>query len=227
MAPLAFPTQPPSPTNPALPDSSVPVAVRLPPSLDIVAVAGGYGTGYALTSAGVVEAWGDDYDGQVGDDQAEQLARLVPGAVTVCGPGTSCAPERASLAFAGPESSTAFLFTGAAQSITLPSVADTTYGAAPIILHATATSGLPVTVTAVSDGIHALACSYHAGKVFITGAGTCGLEATQAGDTQYEPASTPPEYFTVAPAPVTLDAVDESGAVGRAPPPSAGPSPAS
>ena len=47
--------------------SSLPVPVQLPPGVIVTAVAGGAGHSLALTSTGVVYAWGDDTHGQLGD----------------------------------------------------------------------------------------------------------------------------------------------------------------
>lgn len=72
----------------------------------------------------------------------------------------------------------------AAQTITAQPVPQQTFGAAPVTLSATASSGLPVTYTVVS-GPGQLTGS----TLQFTGIGTIVVRIDQAGDSQYEPAS--------------------------------------
>jgi hypothetical protein len=81
------------------------------------------------------------------------------------------------------------------QTISFPAPANTTYGAQPqsFPLQATATSGLPVTVTLVS-GPAELYYNY----LTITGAGTVKVAANQAGNASYAAAPQVERSFTVA-----------------------------
>jgi hypothetical protein len=75
-------------------------------------------------------------------------------------------------------------FTRAAQTITFTSSSTATYGATPITLTATSTSGWPISYS-LSSGPATLA-----GNVLtITGAGSIVVQATQSGNTDYAPAS--------------------------------------
>jgi len=204
-------------------DSSVPEAVHLPATVHAVSITAGYGSGYALTTGGVVESWGDDYDGQLGDDGSVPLG--------ASGPGPGLHPrllvdlQRASRPAAG--------FPGLRRTRLvhqLP-VHRRSAGHHPpdaaghhvrrALLRPPPGGHLrpPVTVTATAVGSSPLACSFRAGRVTITGSGTCGLVANQAGNAQYQPAPSVEVSFTVAPAPVTLEGASESGRVGSAPHP--------
>jgi hypothetical protein len=70
----------------------------------------------------------------------------------------------------------------ARQRIELASVPDTVFGAGPQPLSAEAVSGLPVTLTASGP------CVIEGGAVRATGAGTCTITASQAGDADWAPA---------------------------------------
>jgi sugar lactone lactonase YvrE len=85
------------------------------------------------------------------------------------------------------------------QTVTFGSLPAPTFGAAPVTVSATSTSGLPVTI--VASG----ACSGTGTSplsVTVTGAGTCSLAAAQAGNTSYTAASAS-SSFTVAPKAIT------------------------
>lgn len=70
------------------------------------------------------------------------------------------------------------------QTITFPSIQDQLVGDPPVTVNPTASSGLPVSVTAEGP------CTIDAQKqVTMTGAGTCKLKAQQAGDDTYAPAA--------------------------------------
>jgi hypothetical protein len=88
------------------------------------------------------------------------------------------------------------------QTITFDPLPDRTFGDAPFMLTASASSGLPVTFSVVS-GPATIAGS----QVTITGAGSVTIRAAQAGDTTYLPA-TLDRTFTVAKAAATVTLSD-------------------
>jgi hypothetical protein len=70
------------------------------------------------------------------------------------------------------------------QTVTIDALpATVTYGAAPVPVAATATSGLAATLEATGP------CEITAGELAFTGVGTCLVTATQAGDATYAPAT--------------------------------------
>lgn len=84
----------------------------------------------------------------------------------------------------------------AAQSITFPAIADQSVGAA-VPLNIASSSGLPVTVTVTGPA------SYAAGVLTLTGPGAVSVQATQAGDGTYLPATPVTRSFNSA-APAVL-----------------------
>ena len=87
------------------------------------------------------------------------------------------------------------------QTINFAPLADKTYGDADFQVSATATSGLPVTFAASGN------CTVTGDIVHITGAGSCTITASQAGDATYEPAPDVPQTFDIAKAPTTTGLV--------------------
>ena len=98
------------------------------------------------------------------------------------------------------------------QMIAFVPLADKTYGGAPIALHATATSGLPVSFVASGQ------CTVSDTTVTFTGIGTCSITATQVGDTNWSAAEPVTRTFNIAPALLTVTANDASRAAGAANP---------
>jgi hypothetical protein len=90
----------------------------------------------------------------------------------------------------------------ALQTITFPAAASRAYGSAPFAVTATSSAGssYPVTIT-VTSGPATIA----GGMVSLTSAGTVVLQATQAGNADYGPASAT-QSFQVTPAPLTISA---------------------
>lgn len=86
----------------------------------------------------------------------------------------------------------------AAQTISFEAPAGTTFGAAPFAVAASATSGLPVTITGSG------ACVVRDGMVTPTGAGLCRLTAAQAGDADHRAAPEVVHVITVAKAAQTI-----------------------
>lgn len=81
-----------------------------------------------------------------------------------------------------------------AQTITFVSPGDQTLGVAVPALSATATSGLPVTITSSTPAV----CAVSNNSLTLVAAGTCSLSADQSGDATYNAAPTVVVTFTVA-----------------------------
>jgi hypothetical protein len=81
----------------------------------------------------------------------------------------------------------------ASQTITFPTISTQTYGAAPLTLSATASSGLPVTFSVVNGP-----ASVDGSTLTITGAGNVVIAADQAGNANYTPAPQVTQTVTVA-----------------------------
>jgi hypothetical protein len=101
---------------------------------------------------------------------------------------------------AAPQVTQSFTVSAAAktpQTVSFTSTAPTsaTVGGATYTPTATATSGLPVTITVATAS--ASVCSISAGVVSFTGAGTCTLDANQAGNATYAAAPQVTQSFTV------------------------------
>ena len=87
------------------------------------------------------------------------------------------------------------------QTINFAPLADVTYGVLPITLGATATSG-----DAVSFSVLSGPATLTGNVLTVTGIGKVVVEASQAGDANYNAAPVADESFTVAPAPLTVTA---------------------
>jgi len=79
------------------------------------------------------------------------------------------------------------------QQITLEDVPDQTLGVMPFPIAATATSGLPVTLTSLTPEV----CAVSGVTVSILAEGVCTIRATQDGDEEYLPAEPVTDSFTV------------------------------
>lgn len=187
--------------------SAIPVKVFLPPAQTFKAIAAGRGQGYALTSGGAGWAWGSDYYGQLDNGTSSDTPVATPTSMSLP------ANVNISVLSSGPEASFGLLVTGVDQTIsTFPPVTKT-YGQPAFYFTPTATSALPVSITASG------ACRYLGNYlVRILSAGTCTITGTQSGNTFYNPA--PPETgtYTIAQAPLTLTANDQTSTVGTIPP---------
>jgi alpha-tubulin suppressor-like RCC1 family protein len=183
----------------------VPQRVNLRPLLPITAIAAGYASGYALGQDGSAYSWGDDFYGGLGNGSTSGV--LAPQAITV--------PDGANAAgvFSSASASGADLLTGQDQTVNLGAIPDQTYGANPILVQASATSGQPVTLR--SQG----GCSYSGSYLFINAAGNCTLTGTQVGNDQFNPANPSSITFKINQAPLTLIAGHESGVAGGPLPP--------
>jgi hypothetical protein len=102
--------------------------------------------------------------------------------------------------------------TKTAQTISFSSLSGTTYGAAPITLAATATSGLPVSYTVTGPA------KLSGSTLTITGVGEVSVTATQPGNASFASATPVTRSFAVAKAPLTVIANSLSRAFGAANP---------
>ncbi len=91
-----------------------------------------------------------------------------------------------------------------AQTITLPSVPSVVYGVAPLVVAATSSSGLPVTLSVISGP----GTISHGDELSVTGAGTIVLQASQAGNTAFSPAPNVQMSIQVTPAVLTISPVN-------------------
>ena len=83
--------------------------------------------------------------------------------------------------------------TAAAQTITFSSLAGKSYGTAPFTVSATASSGLPVSFASTTS----MVCTVAGATVTLVAVGTCTIQATQAGDSNYAAATPVSQHFTV------------------------------
>ncbi|HEX4021133.1 MAG TPA: choice-of-anchor Q domain-containing protein [Acidobacteriaceae bacterium] len=110
--------------------------------------------------------------------------------------------------------STAFDIALLSQTITFtPPPASVTYGAAPIVLSATSTSGLPVTFQ-VDSGPGTISGN----TLILTGAGTVAVEADAVGSNSYQSATPVVVHITVLQAPLTVTAANATRVYGTANP---------
>jgi hypothetical protein len=86
------------------------------------------------------------------------------------------------------------------QTITFGALANKTYGAAPFTVSATASSGLTVSFASLTTPV----CTVSGATVTIVAAGTCTIQASQAGNATYAPAATVSQSFAVAKANQTI-----------------------
>ncbi|MBI5086297.1 MAG: pentapeptide repeat-containing protein [Acidobacteria bacterium] len=98
------------------------------------------------------------------------------------------------------------------QTITFGALSNQTYGALPVTVSATTSSGLAVTFSAAGS------CSVSGSTVSILGAGSCTITANQAGDSNYNAAPAVPRTFSISPATLTVTADNLSRAYGAANP---------
>jgi hypothetical protein len=93
-----------------------------------------------------------------------------------------------------------FAVANAAQSITFGALTGKTYGNPPFAVSATASSGLAVTFTSTTTTV----CTISANIVTIKSAGTCTIQAAQAGNASYVAATPVIQSFAVAKAAQTI-----------------------
>jgi hypothetical protein len=123
--------------------------------------------------------------------------------LTVSSVGMNSTAQNAGIEYAdGPQARTLFSFQidGLNQTISFNQPPNKTFGDAPFALSAVASSGLPVSFAA--NG----ACAVNGAVVTLTGAGTCTVTASQAGNSDFSPAQDVSRTFSIARAQVTATA---------------------
>ena len=93
---------------------------------------------------------------------------------------------------AAPDVDQPFTIGKATQTITFGALANKTFGDADFSVSATASSGLTVTFAAASG-----ACTVNGNLVHITGAGSCVVRASQAGNSNYNAAADVDQSFSI------------------------------
>jgi hypothetical protein len=120
--------------------------------------------------------------------------------VSLAGIGAGSYPAGVGANFAGDtsyssSSGSAALTVGMAdQTINFGALGNKTFGDPDFTVSATATSGLTVTFGASGN------CTVTVATVHLTGAGSCTITASQAGDSNYNAASDVPQAFSISPA---------------------------
>ena len=128
---------------------------------------------------------------------AEAITPLVQYAITC--PGTAAdvsaiSPEGIALDVIGYDLRTSV----ASQTISFTALPNVIFGAAPFIIRATASSGLPVTFTSTTPGVCTVSgASLSSAAVTIVQAGACSITASQAGNANFAAASPVIQSFTV------------------------------
>jgi hypothetical protein len=92
------------------------------------------------------------------------------------------------------------IVTPQSQTINFPAIANVTYGATPVTLAATSSSGLAVSYSVTGPA------TLSGATLIINGTGTVAVTANQAGNAVYGPASSAMQHFSVIPAVVTVTA---------------------
>jgi uncharacterized protein (TIGR03437 family) len=96
--------------------------------------------------------------------------------------------------------SQSFAVTQGAQTIQFAALANKVFGSAPFKITATASSGLTVSLDSATQG----GCTVAAGLVTLVGTGTCTIQASQPGNTNYAAATPVVQSLTVATANQTI-----------------------
>ena len=130
------------------------------------------------------------------------------------GTATASAEFYGDAAHTGDTGSTSFSIS-VDQTITFGALADKTYGDADFTVSASASSGLALKFAASGS----CTVSETGGLVHLTGAGSCTITASQAGDSTYNAASDVSQSFTIAQKPLTVTADNKSITYGSSDPP--------
>ncbi len=101
---------------------------------------------------------------------------------------------------AAPSVTQSFTVTPEIQTITFGALSNQAFGTAPFMVSATASSGLPVTFTTTTSSV----CTVSTATVTLVSVGTCTIEAGQAGNSKYAPATPVDQSFTVSTASQTI-----------------------
>jgi len=123
--------------------------------------------------------------------------------LTVSSVGMNSTAQNAGTEYAnGPQARTIFSFQidGLNQAISFDPLPNKTFGTAPFAVSATASSGLPVSFSAIGN------CTVTGNVVMLTGAGNCTITASQGGNADFSPALDVSRSFSIARAPVTATA---------------------
>ncbi|MBX9644570.1 MAG: autotransporter domain-containing protein [Novosphingobium sp.] len=88
-----------------------------------------------------------------------------------------------------------FEVTPGANTITFPALADTPFTSAPPVLGATASSGLAIAYSSNSGSV----CTVSGATISFVAVGTCSITASQAGNSNYAPATSVTNAFQVTP----------------------------
>lgn len=80
------------------------------------------------------------------------------------------------------------------QTITFAAIGNKMFGDADFVISATSDSGLPIALAASGN---CTVTPLSPGTVHLTGPGACTITASQDGDTNYEPATSVPQNFTI------------------------------
>jgi hypothetical protein len=174
--------------------ASVSFGTAIPLTLNVTQPSGGFNT---PTGSATFQ------DGGAGLGAAAQ--RTTPYSLSVTGlqPGThsftaAYAGDGANLASAS--NTVTVVVTAAAQTIAFGALANKVFGSAPFTVTATASSGLPVSFASTTGAV----CSVSNGTVTLLAAGACTIQATQGGNTNFAPAPSVSQHFTVAQASQTI-----------------------
>jgi hypothetical protein len=89
--------------------------------------------------------------------------------------------------------SRSFSVTQASQTISFGGLSNKPYGTAPFTVSATASSHLPVSFASLTTSV----CTVSGSTVTLDEVGTCTIQATQAGNTDYDAAAPVPRSFSV------------------------------
>jgi uncharacterized protein (TIGR03437 family) len=106
-----------------------------------------------------------------------------------------------------------FTVTPESQTITFAALSSQQLGADPFAVSATASSGLPVSFTSTTPAV----CTVSNGMATLLTKGSCTIQASQAGDTNYAPAPPVSQTFTVGPGVLTIKSVLNAGSYVAAP----------
>jgi len=116
------------------------------------------------------------------------------GTVAITGTGTVfiSASQAASGNYTAATATTSFVVYGEAQTINFANPGTQTV-ASPLTLSATSTSRLPVTLSSSTPSV----CTVSGATVALIASGICTIDANQAGNSDYAPATMVPQSFTV------------------------------
>jgi uncharacterized protein (TIGR03437 family) len=115
---------------------------------------------------------------------------------------------------AAPSMSQTFQVTQGTQTITFAALASQTFGTAPFLVSATASSGLTVSFTSTTSSV----CTVAGATVTILTVGVCTIQANQTGNSYFGPAAPVTQFFNVTPGSQTITfAAHPNKALGAAP----------